>query len=78
MLPEDVFARAYGFAYPAALAGIVAGSLVAAPLAALFGLRGAFVALGARHRPLRADPAAPPRARRRRAGAGARRGLGRV
>jgi MFS family permease len=47
VLPEDVFARAYGFAYPAALAGIVAGSLVAAPLAALFGLRGAFVALGA-------------------------------
>jgi MFS family permease len=47
VLPEDVFARAYGFAYPAALAGIVAGSLVAAPLAALFGLRGAFAALGA-------------------------------
>jgi MFS family permease len=46
-LPEDVFARAYGIAYPAALAGIVAGSLVAAPLVALFGLRGAFVVLGA-------------------------------
>ena len=46
-LPEDVFARAYGFAYPAALAGIVAGSLIAAPLVALFGVRGAFVALGA-------------------------------
>jgi MFS family permease len=46
-LPQEVFARAYGFAYPAALAGIVAGSLIAAPLAALFGLRGAFVALGA-------------------------------
>jgi hypothetical protein len=29
-LPEDVFARAYGIAYPAALAGIVAGSLIAA------------------------------------------------
>jgi hypothetical protein len=42
-----VFARAYGFAYPAALAGIVAGSLIAAPLVALFGVRGAFVALGA-------------------------------
>jgi predicted MFS family arabinose efflux permease len=47
VLPADVFARAYGFAYPAALAGIVAGSLVAAPLAALFGLPGAFAALGA-------------------------------
>jgi MFS family permease len=46
-LPEDVFARAYGFAYPAALAGIVIGSLIAAPLVALFGVRGAFVALGA-------------------------------
>jgi hypothetical protein len=32
---------------PGALAGIVAGSLVAGPLAALFGLGGAFVALGA-------------------------------
>ena len=46
-LAPDVFARAYGFAYPAALAGIVAGSLIAAPLVALFGVRGAFVALGA-------------------------------
>jgi MFS family permease len=43
----DVFARAYGFAFPAAIAGIVAGSLIAAPLVALFGVRGAFVALGA-------------------------------
>jgi hypothetical protein len=46
VLPEDVFARAYGIAYPAALAGIVAGSLIAAPLVGLFGVRGAFVALG--------------------------------
>jgi hypothetical protein len=46
-LAPDVFARAYGFAYPAAIAGIVAGSLIAAPLVALFGVRGAFVALGA-------------------------------
>ena len=46
VLPEDVFARAYGMAYPAALAGIVAGSLIAAPLVGLFGVRGAFVALG--------------------------------
>ena len=66
VLPPDVFARAYGFAYPAALAGIVAGSLVAAPLVALFGLRGAFLALGALVAPLRAHPAAPSAARRRR------------
>jgi hypothetical protein len=46
-LAPHVFARAYGFAFPAAIAGIVAGSLVAAPLVALFGVRGAFVALGA-------------------------------
>ncbi|HEX6745533.1 MAG TPA: MFS transporter [Solirubrobacteraceae bacterium] len=46
VLPQDVLARAYGIAFPAALAGIVAGSLVAAPLAALFGLQGAFAALG--------------------------------
>jgi len=46
-LAPDVLARAYGFAFPAAIAGIVAGSLIAAPLVALFGLQGAFVALGA-------------------------------
>jgi MFS family permease len=45
-LAPDVFARAYGFAFPAAIAGIVAGSLIAAPLVTLFGVRGAFVALG--------------------------------
>src|SRR5204863_7992462 len=45
-LAPDVFARAYGFAYPAAIAGIVAGSLIAAPLVALFGVHGAFAALG--------------------------------
>lgn len=33
-----MFGRAYGFAFPASIAGIVAGSLIAAPLAALFGL----------------------------------------
>ena len=37
-LAPDVFARAYGFAFPAAIAGIVAGSLIAAPLVALFGV----------------------------------------
>lgn len=46
-LDEDVLGRAYGFALPAALAGIVLGSLVAAPLAALLGLHGALVGLGA-------------------------------
>ena len=46
-LAPEIFARAYGFAFPAAIAGIVAGSLIAAPLVALFGVRGAFVALGA-------------------------------
>ncbi|TQS40670.1 MFS transporter [Cryptosporangium phraense] len=40
-LDEAVLARAYGFSYPAAIAGIVAGSLVAAPLAGAFGLAGA-------------------------------------
>jgi MFS family permease len=46
-LEPDVLARAYGFAFPAAIAGIVVGSLMAGPLVALFGLHGAFVALGA-------------------------------
>jgi MFS family permease len=46
-LAPDVLARAYGFAFPAAVAGIVVGSLIAPPLVALFGLHGAFVALGA-------------------------------
>ena len=63
-LAPDVFARAYGFAFPAAIAGIVAGSLIAAPLVALFGVRGAFVALGALTARLHADPRAPPGARR--------------
>jgi hypothetical protein len=33
-------------AFPAAIAGIVIGSLIAAPLVAVFGLQGAFVAIG--------------------------------
>jgi MFS family permease len=41
-LPEDVFARAYGFAFPASVTGIVVGSLVAAPAAQLLGLTGTF------------------------------------
>ena len=45
-LDEEVFARAYGVALPMILAGIVGGSLVAAPLVALVGLTGAIVATG--------------------------------
>jgi predicted MFS family arabinose efflux permease len=46
-LDEAVFGRAYGFAYPASIGGIVVGSIVAAPLAALLGLSGALLALAA-------------------------------
>jgi MFS family permease len=46
VLDEDVFALAYGFAYPAAIAGIVIGSVIAAPLAALLGLSGALTLVG--------------------------------
>ena len=45
-LDDEVFARAYGIALPVVLAGIVGGSLVAAPLVALVGLTGAIVATG--------------------------------
>ncbi|MCU1671614.1 MAG: transporter [Blastococcus sp.] len=45
-LDEHVFARAYGIAFPAAIAGIVGGSLVAAPLVSAVGLTGALVATG--------------------------------
>jgi MFS family permease len=43
---EEVFARAYGIALPVILAGIVGGSLIAAPLVALVGLTGAIVGTG--------------------------------
>jgi predicted MFS family arabinose efflux permease len=46
MLPEDVFARAYGFVIPACCAAIAAGSLVAPLLVRLLGLDGALIALG--------------------------------
>jgi MFS family permease len=46
-LDERVLGRAYGLALPAALAGIVVGSLVAAPLVSLFGLTGALLVLAA-------------------------------
>jgi MFS family permease len=45
-LPAEVLGRAYGFAFPASLAGIVVGSLVASPLLAVFGTTGALVATG--------------------------------
>jgi MFS family permease len=45
-LDDEVFARAYAFAYPAAIAGIVAGSLVAAPLISLLGLTAALAVTG--------------------------------
>jgi MFS family permease len=45
-LDEDVFGRAYGLAFPAAIAGIVVGSVIAPGLAALFGGSGALIAVG--------------------------------
>jgi len=45
-LDPEVFARAYGIAFPAAIAGIVGGSLVAAPLVTAIGLTGALVGTG--------------------------------
>src|SRR3954454_5735116 len=47
LLDEAVLARAYGLALPCALAGIVAGAVLAAPLARLLGPAGALVAVGA-------------------------------
>ena len=46
-LDEDVFGRAYGIAFPAAIAGIVVGSVLAPGLAALLGASGALIATGA-------------------------------
>jgi hypothetical protein len=46
MLPEEVFARAYGFVVPACCAAIALGSLVAPLLERLLGLGGALVVLG--------------------------------
>jgi MFS family permease len=47
LLDDEVLARAYGLTLPAALSGIVVGSLVGGPLVALLGLTGALVATGA-------------------------------
>jgi len=46
-LPDEVFARAYGFAYPASIGGIALGSIVTAPVIALAGLPGALGIVGA-------------------------------
>jgi hypothetical protein len=45
MLPEDVFARAYGFVIPACCAAIATGSLAAPLLDRLLGLDGTLIAL---------------------------------
>ena len=67
-LDEDVFGRAYGLAFPAAIAGIVVGSVIAPGLAALLGGSGALVVVGGAvlayallvlHRPRRAARAVP-------------------
>jgi MFS family permease len=46
-LPEHVYARAYGFAFPASIGGIVLGALVAAPLISCVGLNAALGVVGA-------------------------------
>jgi MFS family permease len=45
-LSPDVLGRAYGIAFPAAIAGIVVGSLVAGPLVHFVGLRGGLFVVG--------------------------------
>jgi MFS family permease len=46
-LAPEVLARAYGISFPAAVSGIVLGSLGAAPVAGVLGVRGALVVVGA-------------------------------
>jgi MFS family permease len=46
-LPEAVYARAYGFAFPASIGGIVLGALVAAPLIGCLGLNATLGIVGA-------------------------------
>jgi MFS family permease len=47
MLDDEVLARAYGLAFPASIAGIVIGSLVAGPIVSVLGPSGALIAAGA-------------------------------
>jgi len=46
-LPDEVFARAYGFAFPASIGGIALGAAIVAPLVALLGRTGALALAGA-------------------------------
>lgn len=46
LLDDAALARTYGLVFPAAVAGIIAGSLVAGPLISLAGLQGAFTLVG--------------------------------
>ena len=46
-LPDEVFARAYGFAFSASIAGIALGALLAAPLSGVVGLGGTLTVIGA-------------------------------
>jgi MFS family permease len=46
LLDDSVLARAYGLVFPASIGGIVAGSLIAGPLVATFGLTGALAVAG--------------------------------
>jgi len=45
-VPDDVFARVYGFAFPASIGAIALGSIVTAPITAAIGLTGALVVVG--------------------------------
>jgi hypothetical protein len=45
-LDDAVFARAYGFAFPASIAGIAIGAAIAAPLISWCGLVGAMMLVG--------------------------------
>ncbi len=47
LVAPDVLARAYGISFPAAVSGIVVGSLLAAPVAGVLGVHGALVVVGA-------------------------------
>jgi MFS family permease len=46
LLDDAVLARAYGLVFPVSIFGIVAGSLIAGPLLAVFGVTGALAASG--------------------------------
>ena len=68
LLDDEILARAYGLMLPAALSGIVVGSLLGGPLVSLLGLGGALAAAGALvllagalllHQPLAIAPSPP-------------------